>query len=142
MNLNIQRESLLNDEDETLLGGGSAISEVSADTAGSEESLIDNDFMTSPVLDIDINAIEGERRNEIISGRTKFFMNPVNQAEILYQNYMMSHPGIIMTGKQKRNLKREFLKNAKKGKYGKMFTNVIYGIPNEKSQKNFERLNG
>lgn len=63
-------------------------------------------------------------KNEDLRQRKEFFLDPKNQADILFMNYMMSNPGIIMTGQEKRNLKRTFLARAKKGKYRNIFLEV------------------
>lgn len=51
--------------------------------------------------------------------------SPVYQAEVMYNNYIRSGSGPrFMSGQQKRSLKREFLRNARKGKYHKFFDQI------------------
>lgn len=56
--------------------------------------------------------------------RKKFFLDPKNQAEILFTNYILANPNIVITGREARNLKRTFFARAKKGKYRKIFLEV------------------
>ena len=79
---------------------------------------------------------EAERERE----REKYFMDPNVQAQIMYENYI-NHTNRILDGTEKRRLRREFLKNAKKGKYKKIFYNELHGIVPKSKQKAFESLN-
>lgn len=63
---------------------------------------------------------------------------PEEQAEILLQNYVNSSE-IYINGRDRRKLKREFLRNAKKGKYKKIFG--ITNISLEESRRRFAELN-
>ena len=85
--------------------------------------------------------IDNSNRESKIAERKKFFMNPINQAEILMQNYLLSHPDLILTGKQKRTLRREFITGAKKGKYNKIFKAVAENLPSEQTKETFDKLN-
>ena len=67
---------------------------------------------------------ESESELDDLEQRKKFFLDPKNQAEILFTNYILSNPNIVMTGREMRNLKRTFLARAKKGKYRKIFLEV------------------
>ena len=108
------------------------------------ESLLEENNLQGSILDTTSQTIDDRQKKleEIVEERKVFFLNPENQAEILLQNYIMSNPGMYLTGKQKRNLKREFLRNAKKGKYNKMFEKQAYNIPSEETLKAFQNLNG
>ena len=135
-------ESLLNaaNENESLLDSNSLESKLTFDE-NPGESLLDNPESSPLVADtdgtmIDFDGINEEQERE---NRFVFFMNPYNQAEILFQNYINSNPDMILSGKQKRNLKREFLKNAKKGKYKKLFMKQVDPQTDEKA---FKKLNG
>jgi hypothetical protein len=66
------------------------------------------------------------------------YPTPEEQAEILVQNYINSS-NIYINGRERRKLKREFLRNAKKGKYKKIFG--ISNISLEESKKHFSDLN-
>ena len=67
---------------------------------------------------------EPESELDDLEQRKKFFLYPKIQAEILFTNYILSNPNIVMTGREMRNLKRTFLARAKKGKYRKIFLEV------------------
>ena len=81
------------------------------------------------VMGNSLEVTDEDKKASAIDARMKFFMNPNTQAEILMQNYLMSHPEMILTGQQKRSLRREFLKNAKKGKYRSIFEKQANNIP-------------
>lgn len=109
------------------------------------DSVIQEDLETPVTLlggmNDNLEVSDEEKRVEEIAERRKFFMNPENQAELLMQNYLMSNPGIILTGKQKRALRREFLKNAKKGKYRRLFEKQVNNLPSEDTKETFQNLN-
>ena len=53
--------------------------------------------------------------------------SPVYQAEMVFNDYMKSGQAPkYMTGHQKRQLKRQILRNARNGKYNKIFRNEDY----------------
>lgn len=73
--------------------------------------------------------------------RKKFFSDPKNQAQILLDNYIKNQT-ILVNHRQRRKIYAEFLRNAKKGKYKRIFSEYINGVSKEESQKNFSKLNG
>ena len=87
-----------------------------------------------------------ELNNDVMSEheielRKKFFSNPKNQAQILLDNYIKNQT-ILVNHRQRRKIYAEFLRNAKKGKYKRIFSEFINGVSKEESQKNFSKLNG
>ena len=76
-----------------------------------------------------------------IEARKKFFSDPKNQAQILLDNYIKNQT-ILVNHRQRRKIYAEFLRNAKKGKYKRIFSEYINGVSKEESQKNFSKLNG
>lgn len=101
-------------------------------------------------LDSNVNNFSSESADEALresraafelDERKKFFSNPENQADILLMNYVNSSQ-ILVNHNERRRLRREFLRNAKKGAYKKIFNEQIYGISKEKSQASFSKLNG
>lgn len=84
------------------------------------------------------NDVMSEHEIEI---RRKFFSDPKNQAQILLDNYIKNQT-ILVNHSQRRKIYAEFLCNAKKGKYKRIFSEYINGISKEESQKNFSKLNG
>ena len=84
------------------------------------------------------NDVMSEHEIEI---RKKFFSDPKNQAQILLDNYIKNQT-ILVNHRQRRKIYAEFLRNAKKGKYKRIFSEYINGVSKEESQKNFSKLNG
>ena len=87
-----------------------------------------------------------ELNNDVMSEheielRKKFFSNPKNQAQILLDNYIKNQT-ILVNHRQRRKIYAEFLRNAKKGKYKRIFSDYIKGMSKEDSQKKFSKLNG
>lgn len=58
---------------------------------------------------------------ETVSVPVKKKLTPEEQATALLENWKTIHPGTILTGQQKRNLYRQFLQNAKRGRYKNIF---------------------
>lgn len=119
-------ESLLS-EHENSLG-------ISSETQ--EGSLLSSDDMMS-FVELNNDAMS-EHEIEI---RKKFFSDPKNQAQILLDNYIKNQT-ILVNHRQRRKIYAEFLRNAKKGKYKRIFSEYINGVSKEESQKNFSKLNG
>lgn len=84
------------------------------------------------------NDVMSEHEIEI---RRKFFSDPKNQAQILLDNYIKNQT-ILVNHSQRRKIYAEFLRNAKKGKYKRIFSEYINGMSKEDSQKKFSKLNG
>ena len=87
-----------------------------------------------------------ELNNDVMSEheielRRKFFSDPKNQAQILLDNYIKNQT-ILVNHSQRRKIYAEFLRNAKKGKYKRIFSEYINGMSKEDSQKKFSKLNG
>ena len=137
----MQNDSLLFDENssvgqideykESLIGGL-----MDNDTSSSnEESLLSDDTMSFVELNNDVMS------EQEIEARRKFFSNPKNQAEILLNNYLKGQT-ILVNHSQRRALYAQFLRNAKKGKYKKIFAEYIDGVSKEKADERFSKLNG
>ena len=87
-----------------------------------------------------------ELNNDVMSEheielRRKFFSDPKNQAQILLDNYIKNQT-VLVNHSQRRRIYAEFLRNAKKGKYKRIFYDYINGVSKEDSQKKFAKLNG
>jgi hypothetical protein len=115
----VERENSINTSSETQ--EGSLLS--SDDTMSFVE--LNNDAMSEHEIEI----------------RRKFFSDPKNQAQILLDNYIKNQT-ILINHSQRRKIYAEFLRNAKKGKYKRIFSDYINGISKEESQKKFSKLNG
>jgi hypothetical protein len=150
-------ESLLNQYKNE---NGSESSLIEQELAGIPEAKIESEETSllsgSPLdsmnnsLDGNVNNFSSESADEALKKsraefeldeRKKFFSNPENQADILLMNYVNSSQ-ILVNHNERRRLRREFLKNAKKGAYKKIFNEQIYGINKEESQAHFNKLNG
>ena len=97
-----------------------------------------NDFMINQEA---VNEETAKQEAIRLKEREEYFMDPNVQAQVLYENYI-NHTNRIMDGTEKRRLRREFLRNAKKGKYNKMFYNELHGIVPKSKEKSFKDLNG
>jgi hypothetical protein len=115
----VERENSINTSSETQ--EGSLLS--SDDTMSFVE--LNNDAMSEHEIEI----------------RRKFFSDPKNQAQILLDNYIKNQT-ILVNHSQRRKIYAEFLRNAKKGKYKRIFSEYINGMSKEDSQKKFSKLNG
>lgn len=62
------------------------------------------------------------------------------QAQIVFDNYMNS-ANRFMSGKEKRRLYRECLRNAKKGRYTYMFDPAKMQKRQERARQNFDKMN-
>lgn len=101
-----------------------------------DESLISSDDAMS-FVELN-NDVMSEHEIEL---RRKFFSDPKNQAQILLNNYIKNQ-SILINHSQRRKIYAEFLRNAKKGKYKRIFAEYINGVSKEESQKKFSKLNG
>jgi hypothetical protein len=109
---------------------------INASSETQEGSLLSSDD-TMSFVELNNDAMS-EHEIEI---RRKFFSDPKNQAQILLDNYIKNQT-ILINHSQRRKIYAEFLRNAKKGKYKRIFSDYINGISKEESQKNFSKLNG
>ena len=101
-----------------------------------EDSLLSSeDTMSFAELN---NDVMSEHEIEL---RRKFFSDPKNQAQILLDNYIKNQT-VLVNHSQRRRIYAEFLRNAKKGKYKRIFDEYINGVSKDESHKNFAKLNG
>ena len=133
-NLDQVSNDLKNGGFESLLDGYENSLDVSSETQ--EGSLLSSDD-TMSFVELN-NDVMSEHEIEL---RKKFFSNPKNQAQILLDNYIKNQT-ILVNHSQRRKIYAEFLRNAKKGKYKRIFSEYINGVSKEESQKNFSKLNG
>ena len=119
-------ESLLT-EYENSLGTSSETQEVSLLSSDDTMSFVElnNDVMSEHEIEL----------------RRKYFSHPKNQSQILLDNYIKNQT-ILINHSQRRKIYAEFLRNAKKGKYKRIFSEYINGMSKEESQKKFSKLNG
>lgn len=139
----MQTDSLLN-KDESLLGNTDSLFEKSL-IDGSEIKINQDDSDTPTLLGADDNMTFAELNNDAlteaqIAERKKYFLNPKNQAEILLQNYIRSQP-ILVNRKQRKDIYSQYLRDAKKGKFNKLFHDTIYGVSKDESAEKIAKLN-
>lgn len=133
MQENEKIESLLdegNEQEISLLGEDN-------DTSTPTPTLLDDESTMT-----DSDAFDKDKAQALADyeARKKYFLNPEVQAEIILDNYLRNR-NYVVSGKEKRNLKREFLRNAKKGKYKKMFTQLINESMESTDQEKIQKLN-
>ena len=134
LNLNQVSNDLENGGFESLLAENENSLDTSSETQ--EGSLLSSDD-TMSFVELNNDAMS----EHDIELRRKFFSDPKNQAQILLDNYIKNQT-ILVNHSQKRKIYAEFLRNAKKGKYKRIFSEYINGTSKEESQKNFSKLNG
>ena len=94
-------------------------------TQEEQTSLLDGTVETvesTEALDTQEDFVIGDEINNAyeLEKKKKYFMDPKNQAQILLTNYVNSQE-VLVNHAQRRKLYAEFYKNAKKGKYRKIF---------------------
>lgn len=116
--------SLLNDEKSPL---DSLVEQYQSNENIMEESLLDQENISIDSAYSELDPEEEKRR------RRAYFLNPEVQAEIVLDNYLRNR-GYVVSGKERRKLRREFLRDAKKGKFRKMFLDIIKDAEKEDEQ--------
>jgi len=87
--------------------------------------------------EIELKKQEIAKRQEL---EKKLRNTPEFKASVVFQNYVKA-AGRPMSGKEKRALKRECLRNAKKGKYDKLFDEEAIKKAEERRKAKFDKLN-
>jgi len=130
-----EEESLLPGSEESLLTEDESLVE--------GESLLDGADGDTSTPTVDVNDILRKKKfEEEQAARIAYFSDPENQAEIVLQNYLMNHKDFYPTGHQKRMLKRQFVREAKKGKYKRIFAEELTERTYEEALQNIKNLNG
>ena len=133
-----KEETLLNERNEESLVEGESL------LGGEQETMIDSDILDSDTSTptVDVNDILRKKKfEEEQAARIAYFKDPENQAEIVLQNYLMNHKDFYPTGHQKRMLKRQFIREAKKGRYKRLFADQLKEWTYEEVSQNFKTLN-
>lgn len=128
-----------NEKIESLLDEGNEqeISLLGEDNDTSTPTLLNDESLLTYSNSLDKEKAQAQADYE---ARKKYFLNPEVQAEIILDNYLRNR-NYVVSGKEKRNLKREFLRNAKKGKYKKMFTQLINESMESTDEEKIQKLN-
>lgn len=111
-------------------------------TQEEQTSLLDNTVQTNESLDVPEDFVMNDNINNAyeLEKKKRYLMDPKNQAQILLTNYVNSQE-VLINHAQRRKLYAEFYRNAKKGKYRKLFYEQIYGVSREDAEKKFAKLN-
>jgi hypothetical protein len=94
------------------------------------------------LLDGDDNPTIAELNSDVaqIEARKRFFLNPKNQADILLQNYIRNQP-VLVNRKTRQAVYAQYLRDANKGKFNKLFHDSIYGIDKADAASKISKLN-
>lgn len=125
-------ESLLN------INAVDMASKLSSDTV---KNLMENN---KEITDADYEEVTSKTDEEMIDAHnTEIMKNPEYQGLYMYQNYIHEQEsnGNFLSGKQKRSIRRDFLRKAKKGKFNHIFDQALIDKKIERSKKSFDELN-
>lgn len=121
----------------------------SNDLQKEETSLLDMnynpDMGDDQVLSESVNSAiavdsEEERQRIIDEHNRRVMQSPEFQAEYMYNNYLRTC-GQILDGQTRRRLKKQFLHNAKKGKFKRFFDPEMIARRQQREQEKFDKLN-
>ena len=132
----LNNESLLGQEtestvDTTSLFGTNIADDTSSDTLKSGEVVaLDHDAEVQRKL---------EEQRIIDEHNRRVAQTPEFKGQVVFNSYVQNNP--YMTGKEKRRLLRECIKNAKKGKYDYLFDPEKIRKREEREQAKFDKLN-
>ena len=113
-------------------------SKLSSDTV---KNLMENN---KEITDADYEDVTSKTDEEMIDAHNAEIMkNPEYQGLYMYQNYIHEQEanGNYLSGKQKRAVRRDFLRKAKKGKFNHIFDQALIDKKIERSKKSFDELN-
>ena len=145
----LEKESLLEDFINERM---SSTDEVTADsstnedpTDNSETSLIDDDNRVAADLIENIGTAESEEdlksNQKIIDEHNERIMkSPEFKAHVMYENYIKTC-NRILDGPAKRRIRKQFLRDAKKGKFDYLFDPEKIAKREAREREKFERLN-
>ena len=94
------------------------------------------------VVENDYNAEIEKKKEEqrlIEEHNRRIRQSPEFKAQIVYNQYLKSNP--YLSGQEKRRLRKECLKNAKKGRYDYMFDEEKIKRREERQKEKFDKLN-
>lgn len=84
---------------------------------------------------------EAQERQRIINEHNARIMkSPEYRAQVVFENYIRTC-GRVLSGQEKRNLKRQFLRNAKKGMYDYLFDEEKAKKRAERQKEKFDKMN-
>lgn len=89
---------------------------------------------------IDSDEAKAEQQRLIDEHNRRVMQSPEFQAQVMYDNYLRTTPGIF-DGKTKRRLRKQFLREAKKGKFKRFFDEEMIAKRQQREQSKFDKLN-
>lgn len=143
------------DSSETLINKESEVNEATNIIDSVETTLLSSDdYMTDDIpsddqaaslvsgfataIDSDESKVEQQRL--IDEHNRRVMQSPEFQAQVMYDNYLRTTPGMF-DGKTKRRLRKQFLHEAKKGKFKRFFDEEMIAKRQQREQEKFDRLN-
>ncbi len=137
-------ESLLEDRPDVSLFTEDTLKEMSENLKTSQESLLEEDDRVAADLvedvatAVDSEAAIAERQRMIDEHNRRVMQSPEFKAHVMYENYIR---GQILDGKTKRRLRKQFLREAKKGKFDYLFDPEKIAKKQAREQAKFDELN-
>lgn len=135
-------ENKLEEQQASMLDNDS--SEAESDNSSSETLgfIGSKEDTTSGATEVDVEALaaEQEKQRIIREHNERIMKSPEYRAQVVFENYVQTC-GRILSGPEKRNLKRQFLRNAKKGMYDYLFDEEKAKKREERMRAKFEKMN-
>lgn len=107
-------------------------------TAPNDEQILSDDQSIADAV-LAVNS-EEEQQHIIDEHNRRVMKSPEFQAEYMYQNYIQNC-GRILDGQTKRRIRKQFLRDAKKGRLNKYFDEEKIAQRRQREQEKFDRLN-
>ena len=120
------------------------IKNMSEKLENSEESLLEADDRVAADLvegiatAVDSEEAAEEKRRIIEEHNKRVMQSPEFKAQVMYENYIS---GQILDGPTKRRLRKQFLRDAKKGKFDYLFDEEKIANRQQRAKEKFEALN-
>lgn len=132
----LNNSSLLGEETQEMIDNNSLFgTNISEDTSS---DTIDTDNIVALDHDAEIERKMEEQRI-IDEHNRRVAQSPEYKAKIVYDSYVQNNP--LMSGQEKRRLRKECLRLAKKGKYDYLFDPEKIRKRQEREQAKFDKLN-
>ena len=151
MKIDKNTESLLENRADTSLfnkmfNEDGSVKTISDDLENSEESLLEEDDRVAADLIEDVaTAVDSEEaaaeQQRIIDEHNQRIMkSPEFKAQVMYENYLRTC-GRILDGPAKRRIRKQFLRDAKNGKFDYLFDPEKIAKRQAREQAKFDKLN-
>jgi len=138
-------ESLLEDRPDVSLFTDDTLKEMSENLTSQKSLLEEDDRVAADLIEDTAVAVDSEEtlaeKQRLIDEHNKRVMkSPEFKAQVMYDNYIRTC-GKILDGPTKRRLRKQFLRDAKKGKYDYLFDPEKIAKRQERERAKFEKLN-